>query len=348
MVLLDVRTPFLIENKPARSTKNSLLIIEAAYDLETDDSTWFSNLVRAFRPYLDSGHGLYGYAYDWDSQKSLLRVDAVVFLGCEGISAALARVGAMSPPEFAQALFTSPPCRSLSQVYAALGLDYTEHEAVRFLHRETGVIDGFHVNASQTNGRGYCFVGPLDRVRPFPARTAGLLSRVARHIAAAQRLRQSVRRTDDRTSLDVEAVLDQRGGMLHAEGEAKGKPEREILTTAVRSLVEAKGRFRESDPEQVTAIWNALVDGRWSLVDSLDRDGKRFLLARRNALELHEPSALTPSERQVAALFARRHSSNLVAYELGLSAPVVSTTLQRALRKLHLRSRAELVALFNR
>jgi DNA-binding CsgD family transcriptional regulator len=233
-------------------------------------------------------------------------------------------------------------------VYTALGRGYTELEAVRFLRRETGVFDGFQVKASQTHARGCAFVGPLNRVRSFPARTAGVLSRVARHIAAAQRLRQSVQRTDHRISLDAEAVLDQRGAVLHAEGEARGKVERKLLADATRTLVGAKGRFLDSDPEQVTSLWNALVDGRWSLVDSFDSDGKRFLLARRNALELPEPSALTPAERQVAALFARGHSSKLVAYELGHSASVVSSTLQRALRKLHLRSRAELIALFTK
>jgi DNA-binding NarL/FixJ family response regulator len=52
--------------------------------------------------------------------------------------------------------------------------------------------------------------------------------------------------------------------------------------------------------------------------------------------------ALLPEERHVLALVAPEHSLKLIAYELGLSSSVVSERLTGALRKLGLRSRAEL------
>jgi DNA-binding CsgD family transcriptional regulator len=90
----------------------------------------------------------------------------------------------------------------------------------------------------------------------------------------------------------------------------------------------------------------ALVAGRWSLVERCDRDGKRFLLARKNVPEVHEPGALAPAERRVAALLAMGHSQKLVSYELGLGAAAVSQLARAALRKLGVRSRSELVVLF--
>ncbi len=345
MVQLDVRKPIVIARSKHGSAPSSLSIIEAAYDLDAEDELWLAALVRTLQPFVDSGLGLCGHFYDLADGS--LRADTVVFLPCEALFEALAAATSRLPAESVQAYYTTSPCRSLSQVHSDLGIDHRALEASRLLEREVGVADVLFINAWRGNHSGCCFAAPVARVSRFPARAANMLSRAARHIAAAQRLRRSLRRRNGRVSLDVDAVLDQRGAVLHAEGKATGKREREGLAAAVRKLTGAQQRFRETDPEQVTSIWSSLVDGRWSLVDSFDSDGKRFLLAHRNALELPEPSALTPAERQVAALFARGHSSKLVAYELGLSPSAVSSTLRRALRKLRLKSRTELVALFN-
>ena len=64
------------------------------------------------------------------------------------------------------------------------------------------------------------------------------------------------------------------------------------------------------------------------------------------APDLPEPLALTPDERHVLSLFARGHSPGLVAYELGLPSSTVTDRLHGALRKLGLRSRAELLRIY--
>jgi DNA-binding NarL/FixJ family response regulator len=63
--------------------------------------------------------------------------------------------------------------------------------------------------------------------------------------------------------------------------------------------------------------------------------------------ELHHPAQLLPEERHVVALIALGHPLKLIGYELGLSAAAISEVASRVLRKLRLRSRAELVALFS-
>jgi len=346
MVLVEIGRSTVIQGKP-QASPSSLSVIEAAYDLAVDDTAWLSALVRELQPFVDDGLGLYGHFYAFDEENAVLRATLPVFLGCEQFAPALAKAAALMPERNLVAAYGALPCRSLSQVHAEMSVSHSEVESVGFLQRETGIADALMVNAWLRPGSGVCIVAPLRRVSRFPARTASVLGRVARHIAAARRLRQSLRRSPDGVALEAEAVFDPRGAVLHAEGEAEGKPERELLSATARNLASAKERWRESDPEQVASLWNALVDGRWSLVDSFDRDGKRFLLARRNAMELNEPGALSPAERQVAALFARGHSTKLVAYELGLSASNVSGTLKRALRKLRLRSATELISLFS-
>ncbi len=349
MVLLDVHNPFLIEDRPSQSTTSSLSMIESAYDLKADKQAWLASLLQQVRPFIDGGLGVYGVFYEASEDATALRLDTPIFVNCPpGFPEALSTVTALSPAELLRPItHGGPPCHSLSQVFAVAGVTYSEFEPIRQLRREAGVGDLLIVNAWTEQRRGCCLVAPVDRERRFPARTASTLARAARHIAAAQRLRRTVLNVAGQVALEAEAVLDEQGALLHAEGEAQGKLEREALQSSARNLVSARRQLRETDPEQVALIWKALVDGRWSLVDSFDRDGKRFLFARRNALELPEPSSLTPIERQVAALFARGHSSKLVSYELGLSASSVSSALQRALRKLHLRSSTELVALFN-
>jgi DNA-binding CsgD family transcriptional regulator len=88
------------------------------------------------------------------------------------------------------------------------------------------------------------------------------------------------------------------------------------------------------------------VDGTWSLVDHVESDGRRWVLARRNAPGARDPKALSPRERDVLALAALGHSNKYVGYLLGLAPSTVAGHLAAAQRKLRLRSRSELIAMF--
>jgi DNA-binding NarL/FixJ family response regulator len=105
----------------------------------------------------------------------------------------------------------------------------------------------------------------------------------------------------------------------------------------------ARGRLRHADPEEALDIWLALFDGRWSVVEHVESDGRRYLLARRNAPGARDPMAVTQGERDVLACIARGHSNKYTAYLLGLATSTVSTRLESALRKLGLSSRREAI-----
>ena len=77
-------------------------------------------------------------------------------------------------------------------------------------------------------------------------------------------------------------------------------------------------------------------------MDHADRDGKRFLVARRTT---SRASALANDELQVLALAAQAQGYKQIAFELEISISSVSERLRRGLRKLGLRSRTELVGL---
>jgi DNA-binding NarL/FixJ family response regulator len=99
-------------------------------------------------------------------------------------------------------------------------------------------------------------------------------------------------------------------------------------------------------PDAALDAWRDLVAGRWALVDHVDRDGKRFLVARKNDPDAPEASGLTLRERQVIAARARGLPFKLIACDLGLSIATVGRSLRTGMVKLGVSSDAELTVLF--
>ena len=70
--------------------------------------------------------------------------------------------------------------------------------------------------------------------------------------------------------------------------------------------------MRRDDSDRAVLDWRVLVEHRWSLLDHFDRDGKRYILACRNAPSALAHSRLTARERQVVLLAARGHPNKLM------------------------------------
>lgn len=120
-----------------------------------------------------------------------------------------------------------------------------------------------------------------------------------------------------------------------------------MLAHAVVAINRARGQLRAEDPTAAIEAWKALVAGRWSLVDHVDSDGKRFLVARKNDPDHAGPTGLSRRERQILAARARGFSLKLIAYDLGLSIAGVSRGLQSGMTKLGVRHEGELAAFFS-
>ena len=144
---------------------------------------------------------------------------------------------------------------------------------------------------------------------------------------------------------EADAVLSPSGALEHARPPAQSREAREALRRAARAIDRARTKSR-SDEDAALDAWQGLVAGRWSLVDRFDSDGRRYLVARRNDPDVPDPRALTRRERQVLAYAALGHPLKLVAYSLGLSVSTIALHRARAMRKLGLRSQAEVVRLF--
>lgn len=174
---------------------------------------------------------------------------------------------------------------------------------------------------------------PIDEA--FPRAASKTLGRVGAHLGAALRLRQLAGLTD--------AVLSPGGKVLHAEADAKGLTARRALVDAVIASERARGRLRRKDPDEAVKAWQALVSGQWTIVDTVERDGKRMLLARKNPVAGADLLQLTPGESEVAWLVSLGHSNKYVGYELGLPVTTIISRLRAAFRKLRVTNRAELI-----
>ena len=174
----------------------------------------------------------------------------------------------------------------------------------------------------------------LQQGKPSP-RLRVALGRLAGQFAAALRLRL-------RPETQPAAWLDPSGRVLDAEGDAVA--DRAALRRQALAMERAR-REETDDPAAALGSWKALVEGRWTVVERFESDGRRLLIARRNEPETWRLYALSEPERKVVAFLRLSHPAKLIAYELGYSEVMVSRLTQSALRKLGLRTRAELIEL---
>src|SRR5262249_44262525 len=146
------------------------------------------------------------------------------------------------------------------------------------------------------------------RVRFDRVRRASLM-RITAHVGAALRLRsrQSMLRRPC-------AVVAPDGCVRHAEGELRAASARDALTQAVRAMERARGAMRRTRPDDALEAWRALVAGRWSVVEWIDVDGRRYLVAHENRLALPDPRALGEREREVAEYLVHGRSGSEIAY----------------------------------
>jgi DNA-binding CsgD family transcriptional regulator len=199
--------------------------------------------------------------------------------------------------------------------------------------------DSLNVVALDPSGVGVAIVANrAERARPGGSeREHDRFGAVAAHLTAALRLR--LRHGDARAALDeAEVVFDRKGRVVHAEG--AGVASRDALRDAVSARSAVNGDLPSAE---VLTRWRALHEGRWSLVDVEEADGRAWTLACANVPRAARLEQLTQREREVVALLALGRSNKSIAYELGISSSTVATLVARARWKLGAKSAAELV-----
>lgn len=322
-------------------------LIESAY-ASVPDAEWLQGVVDVTKG-LDYGLGVAAFRIDL-GPPSARKFQVTGFAASVPIEIPqrnlLGSIPTIPAPILERWLLSHPMATLGSTRAALLGEPFGELWRMWSRHN-FGIDDTLVILGMSPDGTGTVISIPMTKRRRMPPRTLSLLARAAAHLASANRLR-AVLNGKSWTPDDpvTDGVLDSSGRIHHLADAAKNGDTRSLLCQAVRQSEKARGPLRKTDPEEATRLWKGLVDGRWSLVDHVDHDNKRFILVRRNEPNIKDPKALAPRERHVAALAVHGFSNKHIAYQLGISPTTVSSHLTAALRKLKLASRRELVQTF--
>ncbi len=319
-------------------------VLEAAYRVELPRQQWLEGLVQAIRPAAEDGLGMMAYLYD--TARYPFQVEELMH-DCPVDETGVSLLLDSSNDEYVRRSWASPSAATASETPG-----YTEHPAVLQVFHPAGIRDLMVINARDPLGVG-CFIGaPQRELKTLSSRERERWSRLASHIRAALRLRLRLAQArvqggessrlpvPAETSGATEAVLTPTGKVLHLEPAAESSAD--ALREAVASIERARGELR-ADGERALPTWKSLAQARWTLIDEFENDGKRYVVARANALSAVGLELLSPRERQVVASAAMGHTNKEIAYELGLSHSTVRVLLRRACQKLGLRTRDELV-----
>lgn len=318
-------------------------IIEASYRVELDEAAWLESVLAAAAPALERGLGSWAMSYDLDGAGPLrLRTPVVRNLPPGASLASVLEAQASVPASSVAQTFETTMCGTASQV---LGATYGPLISLeRF--RDVGLGDTLGINVRDPTETGCLLAGFLPERSALTPREIDVWKKVASHIAAGFRLQRARGRGGASGTDGAEAVLTPSGKLEHAEPAAQGPGARDKLREAVRAIEAAKGSLRRQAPEEAVDRWKTLVAARWTLLEHIEVDGRRYLVARENAPVDPAPAALTFRERQVVRQAALGHHNKLIAYELGITASTVRVLIARVAEKLGTSSRADTIRAF--
>lgn len=314
--------------------RNAIDIVEAAYALEETNAGWLDRLSAASVTDLDRGAGVIAYVAN-------ARTMALTGLGSKFVTpnllAVLQKLNHAAPASVKQNF------RRIRRGFYAVHDEFRYHaDLIEFWAREVtplGFADGLGVHAPG-GAETLTLWAPAPRREATPPRVKAMWTRVGAHLSAGLRLRLALgeAKIEDR----AEAIVGSDGRVRHATGPATGAGASEALRAAVRGIERARSSLRKRDPDAALALWTGLVRGRWSLVHYWDHDGRRFFAAHPNAPSFEDPRKLRERELGALTLSIEGASPKEVAYALGISDGNARAVIAAGLRKLGLRSRADL------
>jgi DNA-binding CsgD family transcriptional regulator len=323
------------------TTPDPVAVIEASYRPATAEQDWVRTLAETARPMVERGQGVMAFTFDL-RDRTQLRSENFVDLGLAPgmLDVSMRCMSALRGPIVEQVIQLSfAGTRSAFTMTEVIGVDRSQQIAAMFGFPAN--LDVTVIRALAPEGFG-CIIAAHHDIGEFvlAKRDLDRWTRLTAHMVGGRRILWGTTRG---AQGDGDAIVAPGGTVEHAVGLAKEPDRLAALTAAASDIERARGRLRREDPETAVSLWRGLVDGRWSLIERLERDGKRFYVAHRNDPRLSAPLALTERERQVVAFAAMALSNKEIAYNLGLRTATVGSYLAVAMEKLGLRSRTELV-----
>jgi DNA-binding CsgD family transcriptional regulator len=348
---------------PPRAKLDYMAFVEACYRIDQTPRAWLVGLAEAAVPIMGCGEGIHACLIDVSRTTPLM--DPVLVRGRDSWEAEwrslwweafMARLGpdevkllhAVSPVSYTSELWgaaqaASPTFGDYLPVPVKRRYSIARAQAQGRAGDERGPSgfrypDSFNVSAIDTTGHGATLVANMSRMAEgsvHPSDVA-LWRRLSVHVTAGYRLLRG------RTSHgDAAGVFEPDGRLVDVARSARDAVALAALRDRIVTIDRARAGQRD-DWRATTEAWTGLLDGRWSLVDSFDREGRRYYLAYANAPAVSH-DVLSEREAQVAYAAALGHSNKLIAYALGISASTVATHIKSAAHKLGLATRLELI-----
>lgn len=317
-------------------------VLEASYRLHGADREWLQGIAvaaRDARPVKGFGDGVAGFLFEAAPAGTSFRSWGHLILGgpTEAVNVLQRFHSSLTPPAIRARYWRQPLlCATLTE----LGLPSSAEQ------HSLGVPELLGLQAIDGSGQGLCLLFGLPDRAVVHDRTRSHWAAVVQHVRAGMRLRRTL--ASDSLWNRVEAVIEPgraEGAVCAATGPARDREVQARLRSMVRAIDSARTQEGRQDGEAVLAAWPALVSGRWTLVEHIESDGRRYYVAVRNEPDAAALVALTPREQAVVEQVAQGAPNKLIADALGISEPSVASYLRRAMSKLRVRSRAELVAL---
>jgi len=304
-------------------------IMQASYALGADLVRWADALHAALAPALDLGQGtLVGLL---DLADGGIRLEHLRRAGAASLAhQAVVHLSVwLTPQRLRESFFNGRVLGSSSGHYADEDLAAMQQRA-----RGVGSRDAAGWCVNDGVGFGFMLVAPSPSQLVLPAQALAVARRLGLHVATGLRL-QRVLSSGALDDPSVEAIFDPAGGLQHVAGMARS----DHASSRLRAAVLARSETGGGEPLEGSTAWEALVSGRWSLVDRFDSDGRRFIVAYRNPPGCLDPRRLTPREERTAMLAALGQSNKEIALELDITESTVASLLSSALGKLGLESR---------
>lgn len=308
---------------------SALPLINASYAPGGSDAEWMARLLALARPML----GPAGEAVGWTFRRTSRGMEPDSF--SEGTSRSLValvrRYHALAPLAALDLVY-----RDGNRIDTASALAFRRFPQLQqnLLTLSGGRARDLLLVSSRSSGDAGVAIGALlENVSRVSAQERRRWPHIAAHMGAGLRLRTLARALATRFTLSQ-------------------IPPAAWETCSWRDAVRRAARI-DSEPASVARAttgqhWDALIDGRGSLLDRFDACGYRFVVAAMNDPAYRDPRALTERERAVADLLGSGHSSKELAFLLRIPEAAVTHCIAVTREKLGLRSRVELVGFFAR
>ena len=116
-----------------------------------------------------------------------------------------------------------------------------------------------------------------------------------------------------------------------------------VVEAMVRAMDYARSRRGREDALRALGNWQAQLGDDWVLVDTFERDGRRFVLAMEKRSSVPGFELLSLREREVVLKALQGLHNKAIAYDMGLAPSTVRVLMARATAKVGARSRRELL-----